>query len=463
VAEGPALTDGSAETISQNMRALAGYMSRASDAPLDPEIQKLAILHLIDTYAAMIAGTSLEAGKRGASYVGELGGTPEATVFGTAFRTTALNAALANGMAAHADETDGSHPPTFSHPDASLIPAVIALAEARHLPGTAVLSAIVLGYDVGTRILLALDPVKLFASGHFPASMGQLFASAAGSASLLGLDEEAMRHVLSNAAQQSSGIYPVFRGKDHVEKAFVMGGMPAHDGLAAALMVAHGFGGVEDVFSGDRNFFETFSHRGSCDLDVLTNDLGQEFEISRSAIKRWSVGGPIQAPLDLVHELVGAEDFRLEDLARLTVRLNPELLRVVNDRPMTTISLQFAVAIMLVEGDLTFAAIHDSKFIDDPRVVAAKDLITVAGDPKFGDGRSAAIDVVLAGGRTLSLETMAAKGSFRNPMTLEEVCDKARSLVGPILGEKRCEELLDLLLTVSEVDDMSQLGARVRV
>jgi len=95
--------------------------------------------------------------------------------------------------------------------------------------------------------------------------------------------------------------------------------MPARNGVQAAAMVAHGFTGVEDVFSGERNFFVAYGH--SPDPAEARAGVGERYEIMNADIKRWAVGSPIQAPLDSLLELIRAQRIRPEEVERLIVRV----------------------------------------------------------------------------------------------------------------------------------------------
>src|SRR5262249_39642976 len=158
------------------------------------------------------------------------------------------------------------------------------------------------GYDICARVPLALTPMSLWGSGHYTGAFGGVFGAAAAGAALLGADESNVRYVLSYAAQQAAGLVAVLRDLEHVQKAFTGGGMPAHNGTASALMVEYGFTGVEDIFSGEHNFIATFA--SNADSSALTYGLGEEFEILRSTIKCWAVGGPIQGPLHVLRDLL---------------------------------------------------------------------------------------------------------------------------------------------------------------
>src|SRR5439155_15658638 len=176
-----------------------------------------------------------------------------------------------------------------------------------------------LGYDVGSRLTMALDAYEFREDGHSTHSFGPMFGAAAAAGALAGLDYDQTRHLLSYTAQQASGVSCWMRDPEHVEKAFDFGGMPARNGVAAAAMVALGFTGVEDVFSGERNFFVAYGH--SPDPEELARDLGERYEIMNADIKRWAVGSPIQAPLDSLLELIREHRFRPGEIERLVVRV----------------------------------------------------------------------------------------------------------------------------------------------
>ena len=185
------------KAVSPLTQKLSAYIARALREPLPAAVAERAKLHVVDTFAAMISGSRLLPGQRAIDYVSSLGGAGKCGVVGTKIVTSPLLAALANGMFGHADETDDTHPPSLTHPGTSVVPAALAIAETRGLGGAHVLRAIVLGYDVCARLLLALKPMPFLRSGHHAGAFGQLFGAAAAASALLGLDQKRVRYVLS--------------------------------------------------------------------------------------------------------------------------------------------------------------------------------------------------------------------------------------------------------------------------
>src|SRR6185295_16727697 len=139
--------------------------------------------------------------------VQSLGGAPEVSVPTTKIRTSAVNAALAAGMFAHADETDDFEPITKAHPGCATVPAAMAIAERDNRSGEELLRAVTLGYDLCCRLLLALGPDHVRATHRSAEGVSSTFGATGSAASLARLDEKGMRYALSYAAQQVSGIW----------------------------------------------------------------------------------------------------------------------------------------------------------------------------------------------------------------------------------------------------------------
>jgi 2-methylcitrate dehydratase PrpD len=448
--------------ISPMMRELSAYISSALQKPLPDDVAEKGKHHLLDTIAAMVSGSRLLPGERAIAYVRTLGGSREAQVIGTRMLTSSMNAAFANAMMAHADETDDSHVPSQTHPGCGVVPAALALAERGHRTGTHLLRAVVLGYDLCTRANLSLGPFALRAASHSAHSFGPVFGAAAAAGALAGLDATQARYLLSYTAQQTAGIDCWARDKEHVEKAFDFAGMPCRNGVAAATMVASGFTGVEDVFSGEKNFFTAYSKEP--DPEAFTRDLGKRFEIVNTNIKRWSVGSPIQAALDSLSALIAEHGISDADVEKLTVTLHESGAKTVNDRTIPDISLQHLASVMLVDGTVTFVSSHDHDRMADPRILAMKQRITLIGDAELEHAptRQAILEVGLKDGRTLHHHTKAVRGTAANPMPRAEVEAKCADLLGPVIGKRRARTLIDTIWNIDALEDACNLRPLLR-
>lgn len=430
------------------MERLSSYMAGAVDRALPDEVAEKARHHILDTLAAMVSGSKLRPGRLAIALVRQLGGREEALVAGSDVVTTAIDAAFANGILAHADETDDSHPASFSHPGCAVVPAALAMAERGQCTGTAFLRAVVLGYDIGTRTTLSLGVDRFYGAHHSTHSFAAQFGAAAAAGALAGLGAEQMRWLLSYTAQQASGIACWNRDGEHVEKAFDFGGMGARDGVTAAVMVAAGFSGVDDVFSGPRNFFDAFGGEPG----GMIRELGETHEIMNAAIKKWSVGSPIQAPLQSLETLMADHGIKARDIARIEVRISEAEAHVVDDRAMPDICLQHLLALQAVDGTVGFASSHDYARMTETAIQTVRGKITLIYDPDM-IRREGAVRLTTETGDVFEQLTRHVRGTPANPMTRIEVGAKARDLMAPILGVDRAEKL------VARIWDLEGLGS----
>ena len=272
---------------------LARYMVEARDRTLPPNVALEGKHHILDTLGAMVSGSRLKPGEMAIAYVRAQGGVPESSVIGTNIKTSAVNAALANGMCGHADETDDVELVTKTHPGCSSVAAALAMAEREGRSGMDLLRAVVLGYDVCCRFLMALGPDLVRGTHRSAEGVGSTFSAVGAAASLARLDETGMRYALSYAAQQVSGLWSWTSDNEHVEKAFDFSGMGARNGVTAATMVQAGFTGVRDVFDCEHNVLEALSTQPH--PAEMVAGLGSRFWIAETSIKTYSVGYPIQS------------------------------------------------------------------------------------------------------------------------------------------------------------------------
>lgn len=444
--------------VSPLMQELSAYIGSATRRALPREVAEAGKHHLLDTIAAMVSGSRLLPGAKAIEFVRELGGTKEAAVIGTRLRTTAINAAMANGMMAHADETDDSHIGAQAHPGCGTVPAAIAMAEREASTGTALLRAVVLGYDVCARAMFSLGPREFRAAGRSSHSVGPLFGAAAAAGALARLKPAQVPYLLSYTVQQASGVNCWARDKEHVEKAFDFGGMPARNGVTAARLAASGFTGVDDVFTGERNFFVAYAAKA--DPDALVRELGTRYEVMNTSIKRWSVGFPIQAALDGLAALMAGHGVRAADVDTLDVTIHTSGAATVNDRSIPDINLQHLMAVMLLDGTVTFVSSHDEDRMHDRRVLELKRRVRLHGndDMERNPQRQAILELRTRDGRILRNHTKAVRGTPANPMVRPEVDTKAMDLMAPVLGRAKARRLCDTVWNIERVKDARVLG-----
>jgi 2-methylcitrate dehydratase PrpD len=446
----------STQSIGAVMTRLSTYMSEAHKQPLPEAVLEQAKWHVLDTFAAMISGSQLPPGRAAIGFARAYGGAPVSMVACTDLLCGPFEAALANGVLAHADETDDSWPGGW-HPGCNVVPAALAVAEQFGIDGTHFLRAVSLGYDVGARFLIAtrLGLSETHKSTH---SIAGVFGAAAAAGCAASLTPAQMRWMLDYTAQQSSGIASWYRDTDHIEKGFVFGGMPARSGVTSALLVHAGWNGVEDVLSGRDNFL--LANAPQADPERLIEKLGERYEIAGTNIKRWSVGSPIQAPLDAMEALLKRQRIDPDQVQQILVRSAPG--SVVDNSEPPDINIQYAMSLMMIDKTATFQSIHNKPRMKDPAILRLREKVRLEAPASAGRGAAGAprlplLEITLTNGTKLSQEVGPVLGTVDNPMTREQLVAKCVDLINPVLGPGTARRLVDVILRLDAVKNIREL------
>ena len=448
-----------AQGISSVMDRLSAYMSEARARALPEEVLEKTKQHVLDTLAAMISGCELPPGRAALEFARSYGGREVATVVASNFLCGPIEAALANGVLAHSDETDDSHSPSQSHPGCAVVPAALAAGEQFGISGTHLLRAVALGYDIGPRFTMTLGGQRFEAESHWSThSISPLFGAAAAASCAASLDAREMRWMLGYTAHQSSGLGAWNRDTEHIQKAFHFGGMTARSGVTSALLVQAGWTGVDDILSGKDNFFAAYNPHA--DPARLIDKLGERYEVTLTNIKKWPVGSPIQAALDALVILRKQHPLDSDQVRHVSVRLATDEAAIVNNREIPDICLQHMIAVALLDKTVTFASAHDRERLKDAATLrerAKVQLIPDAELERLMPLRVAIVDVTLAGGSHLTQRVDNVRGTPENPMTRDEIIAKASDLITPILGSAKCSQLIEKIFHLEGVKDIREL------
>src|SRR5215468_4038237 len=448
-----------AEPAADITSTLSTYMASAATHPLPEDAAEKTKHVILDTLAAMISGSDLPPGRFAIQFARGYKGDRVSTVAASNVLCGPIEAALANGMLAHSDETDDTHPFSQSHPGCSVVPAALAAGEQFGIDGSRFLRSVALGYDIGPRITIALGRSPYMAETHRSThAISGTFGSAAAAGCAAGLNAQQMRWLLSYTAQQTSGLASWQRDTDHIEKAFDFGGMPARNGVTAALLVQAGGTGVDDVFGGADNFFQAFLPKN--DTALVVEKLGERYEVMRTSFKKWTVGSPIQAVLDALVIIHDRNRVAPDNINAVRVRVATNEAAIVNNREIPDISLQHLVAVMLLDGTLTFKSAHDTTRMKDPAVLRMRSKVQLIPDEELErrmPQRQAIVEIVLADGSRLTERVEAVRGTMDNPMTRDEVVAKARELIASVLGTSTTTKVIEAVLRLETIKTILDL------
>jgi 2-methylcitrate dehydratase PrpD len=453
------------QSVSPIMQQLSTYMSAASTRVLPDEVIEIAKQHILDTFAAMISGSGLPPGRAALEFARAYGGKEIATVVASTIVCGPIEAAFANGVLAHSDETDDSHGPSRSHPGVSVVPAAFAAGEQFAITGAQFVRAVTLGYDIGTRVTISMGgPAYQAATHRSTHGTAASFGAGAAAGCAAGLSAGQMRLLLDYTAQQTSGIGAWSRDAEHMEKAFLFGGKPAAGAVTAASLIHSGWTGVDDIFSGPDNFFEALAPRENgvvkADPTALVDKLGERYEITRTNIKKWTVGSPIQAPLDALAGFFKQRSFSADEVRKVVVRIASDEANTVSNRDMPDICMQHMVAVMLLDKTVTFRSVHDKARMKDANVLRQRAKVEVVADPRIDarrPRREAIVELTLSDGTQLTEWVRDVRGTSENPMTRDEVVEKARDLITPVFGSQVSSILIGKLLSLETLRDIREL------
>jgi 2-methylcitrate dehydratase PrpD len=305
---------------------------------------------------------------------------------------------------------------------------------------------------------MALGPDLVRGTHRSAEGTSSTFGALGGAASMARLDEMGMRFAISYAAQQVSGLWSWVRDEEHIEKAFDFAGMGARNGVTAVSMVQAGFSGVPDVLEGEHNMFIAMSTQPK--PEEMVADLGRKFYVTETAIKTYSVGYPIQAPLDAFLTLRRQNNLTPDNVQHVLVRLPADGAGIVNNNAMPDVNLQHLVAVALQKGAVSFEDSHSRPLMQDRVLQELRKRVELVGDKALQTEeapRAGFVEVTLKDGRKVNHFTKYPPGTKESPLDTEGVNAKVRDLMTPVLGKDKTEALIKQVNALEMLDDVRKL------
>lgn len=368
-------------------------------------------------------------------------------------------AALINGAASHTIEFDDIFREALYHPGTVVIPAALAVAEARGLSGADFLCAVVAGYEVSNRIGKAVNPAH-YTYWHTTGTVGH-FGAAAAAACSLGLDAGRAAHALANAATMAAGLQQAFRTQAMSKPLHV--GQASANGTLCALAAEAGITGAAEMIEGERGFGEAMSD--GPDWDAALSDLGTRYTIVDTTQKNHASCGHGHAAIDAVLSLQEKHGFAPADIAHIRVgSYGPavEITDIPEPKGLLDckLSTPYCLAAALMVGSVRGEA-FTPRWMEDTglRALAAKVEMHLDDEAHaaFPDRRGAVVEIETVAGARHTERRRTRKGDPDDPLSDDEVIAKYRELAYPVIGEPAGEALLAALQDLEALDDMSTL------
>jgi 2-methylcitrate dehydratase PrpD len=365
-------------------------------------------------------------------------------------------AALIQGTAAHAAEVDDSFRDAMVHPGAATIAAALAAAQSVGANGLAFLRGVVLGYEVATRIGVAMGRGH-YKYWHNTGTMGS-FGAAAAAGAILGLDEVAFAHALAMAGTFTAGLQQAFRSEAMAKP--LHAGRAAEAGLLAAQLAARGVRSSLDILDGEGGLGQAMSN--GPDWSHVGATLGRDFHITRLTFKNHVGCGHNFPAMDGALELRRQHGFTHEDIDHVHLGVYQATLDIAphvnpQNADQARFSLHYMVASALVHGSVRLSAFSEER-LNDPATRALMQRVTRALDPEidaaFPSRRAARVDITLRDGRRLSHFQPDRKGDPELPLSDAELGDKLIELASPVIGDGAARALLDKLWALDQSKEL---------
>ncbi|HKV43508.1 MAG TPA: MmgE/PrpD family protein [bacterium] len=444
---------------------IAGFVEGMTFERLPAAVVRRAKEVLYDGLGALLSATSAryDIGRVLGRFAREVGGAPEAQVFGTGLRTNCETAALVNGTFGYYCDVESHHPGAIMHAIAIVGPAALAVGERSRRSGRDVLTAIVVGIDVACRVGAALGGSALYARGFHPSGVAGTFGALAAAARMIGLEGAPLRSAFGLAGTAASGLLAWVSDPTEHSRPFNMG-LAAGHGVRAAHLAACGFGGPLAVFEGKYPLGQAFS--GRWDERALCDGLGERFKVMEMTFKRYACCAFIHPGLDGLLEILATDGVAPGAIRRITLRFPRSGYHVIDGNPLRSHCAQYVLALAAYKGVVVFSDIlHDRR--SEPGIRELSENIQVVGDAEldrtYPDRYRSIVEIETTGGRRYSRDVTYPKGDPECPLTHLELREKFAALTREVISPRRgaeIEALIDRLEDVEEIGELARLLGR---
>ena len=430
----------SGSTLSEQLAAFA-VSAFQEGAPTD--VRESVRQRVLDVTGLQLAALDLPTSEGAVGFTLSQGGPAESRIIGHGGAISAAGAAFANGVLAHSLDFDDTHLPSVLHPSASVVPAVLAVAEAKGVRGPQILDAIAVGIEVTVRLGMAgYDRAArssiYFEHGQHATSICGTVGSAVAAALIVDGTEKGLVDAIGLSASMASGIIEANRTGGTVKRMHC--GWSAKAGATAAELRAHGFTGPPTALEGRFGLFEAFLH-GNVHLDEVTDGLGERWEVPGIFFKPYPANHFTHTGLDAAREL-RERGVRIEDIADIRLGVATSTIRTIGEpierkrAPETGYQAQFSgpymVALGFLGGGGPGASLDDfaDERLRDPARLELMSKVSVVADADcdaiFPDQFPAVLTVTTHDGQEHVAAAMSNRGGGMQPLTEDELRTKFR-------------------------------------
>ncbi len=457
------MSSSQAPLLENATRDLAAFASQLNFEDIPRAVVERMHDCVLDSIGCCLHGATLPWTRKVQEMVLAEGALPAASIFGGGGRTSVSQAVLVNGTAGHAFELDDIHKESIVHPGSLAMPVAMALAEAAgNASGRDLITAMVAGYEVGTRVGSAAT-MSLFLRGFHPQGTSGAFVAAATAGRMLGLDPARMQHTLGIVGSQAGGLMAAQEGA--MVKRFHCG-RAAQSGVYSALLARRGFTGITNVLEAPYGgFLSSLSDKPA--PTRLTAGLGTAWETANVGYKPHAAVTSIHTALDALADLMRENKLSADDIERVDAALS-HMTHVhcawryeAQGVTAAQMNLYYGLAVIALDG-AAFVEQYCEDRLRDPRIFdfigrihASVDAGIEAMGPAFR--HAARLKVETRDGRTFAREILHRRGSPENPLKPGDIEYKFRNVARSCLAPRRIERVIELCGTLDRQADTREL------
>ena len=438
---------------------LAAWLCAQKYADFPGPVRNTALDVVFDAIGCMAACSTLPEVQAVVELVTQEGAREDCTVIGHRLKTSPVNAAMANGGMAHGDEVDPVHMTSVGgHVAAGPVPTALAVGEWLDASGEDVLRAVVLGYEVGGRLMTIFYRERDYIQRRFyHTAIAANLSSAVTAGALIGLQPEAMQVAMCLATYQAAGPDNMTKDPAHMGKTFQVAAAN-RNGVTAALLARQRCHATLDILDGSHGLFDAYLGKPDGGAELL-HELGRYYAITDVMHKRYPVGSPNQAYLQGLFGLLQKHPVSADEISMIEIQMPKRGVHRVPKTRHASIAANVVSAAAVVDGKLDFYRLHDPAWKITPAVARMQDKIKfIAREDWTGmeHGRHAIVTITTISGQKLEEEV------WYRPMSRAELELKFEGLVAPRFGPERARDLRALMQTLDSAPSIRPLMEKLR-
>ena len=446
---------------------LATWVADTTQGEVPDVVMQRAKHLLLDGIGCLLVGSHLEWSSLGVQAITDFdpGGEYLIAAWGGK-QTSAYSAAMLNSSFIQGFELDDYYPAAPLHSNSILLPAMLPVLQKHpELTGKEFLLALILGYEVGTRVGLALHGTEMLSRGWHSGVVFGCAAAAVSAGKMLKLSAAAFEDAVGIASTQACGLMSA-QFESMIKR--MQHGFAARNGLYGAVLAQRGYVGIKRVFEREYGgFLAVFGEGHSPDASQITIGLGTRWTTTEIAVKPYAAMGGLHAGIDASLALRSNKAVVPDQVKSILIEVGEAAFShggFLIQKPIEPItaqmSLRYSVAVALLDGAALLKQFSHSRINADDvwNLIGKTDVHKVpAFDQKPHTGYTTQVTITLQDGSRQQQMIETPTGGADHPLANDAIVAKFRTLSSSVTGDARIGKLQELVLDIDQEDRAATL------